>query len=335
MKVLFVHNWPTEFVKIDRDLLSRQFVLREVCNRFDTKRPLTMWSDLAWADVIVCWFASWHAYLPAVFARASGKPIVLVVGGYDTANAPEIQYGHQRGGLKKLVGSWIIRQASLLVVNSQYSADEVRANIPNVRCPIRVVYHGVPDLFGDVREQKAFNRVITVGNVNESNLLRKGMKWFCEASRFLPEAEFVLAGRHVDNSIAYLRSVSPGNVRFTGFLSTPELTELYRSASVYVQPSRHEAFGMSVAEAMLAGCIPVVSHFGALPEVVGNCGIVLADCNPQTVAAGIREAMSASTQQRLAARQRILTVFPVDRRRQALVAAITDSASANRLAVER
>ena len=331
MKVLFVHNCPTEFVKIDSELLSRRFVSRELCARLSARQFVTVPAAVAWADVVVCWFASWHAIAPVLFAKLLGKSCVLIVGGYDSANMPEIHYGHQRGGAKKLISSWLIRNASLLVVNSEYSAHEVTANVPHLRCPIRVIYHGIPDSFGNDLAPNIPNRVITVGNVCRSNLLRKGIRWFCEASHLVPEAEFIVAGKHVDESVTYLRSISGSNVRFTGFLSAPDLAALYRSASVYVQPSGHEAFGLSVAESMLAGCIPVVSNRGSLSEVVGDCGVVLKSCDPRTVADGIREAMRATPGQRVAARARILTAFPVDKRGQALGDALLMTAKRQRL----
>lgn len=318
MRVLFVHNWPTEFVKIDRDALSRQFELREICFRFGALQPLTMLSAVAWAEVIVCWFASWYALEPVVLAKMLGRRVLVIAGGYDTANVPEIQYGHQRGGVQKMVSSWLIRHASLLVVNSHYSAREIESNIPGLQTPMRVIYHGIPDSFGDLPANKKQNRVITVGNVNRSNVLRKGLRWFCEASHFVPGAEFIVAGRIVDQSVDYLRSISAGNVRFTDYLSQADLATLYRSACVYAQPSRHEAFGMSVAESMLAGCIPVVSNHGALPEVAGSCGIVLKGCEARTVAEGIRKALLAGPAQHAAARAHVLTSFPLSRRERDL-----------------
>jgi hypothetical protein len=69
-----------------------------------------------------------------------------------------------------------------------------------------------------------------------------------------------------------LRQAASPNVEFLGFVSDEELFSLYARASVYVQASMHEGFGLSVAEAMSAGCIPVVTRAGSLPEVVGDVG---------------------------------------------------------------
>jgi glycosyltransferase involved in cell wall biosynthesis len=80
---------------------------------------------------------------------------------------------------------------------------------------------------------------------------------------------------------------------------------------------------------MLAGCIPVVSDRGSLPEVVGDCGIVLHDCRPQAIAEAIRTALGAATQERLAARNRILSAFPMGKRDTALANAVTGQDSTN------
>ena len=85
---------------------------------------------------------------------------------------------------------------------------------------------------------------------------------------------------------------SPGdNVEFTGWLSDEDLHAIYRRASVYVQASRHEGFGLAVAEAMLAGCVPVVMNVTAMPEVVGDAGVLIDSQDPEDVAAGVRRAL--------------------------------------------
>src|SRR5438552_4787048 len=127
-KILFVHNALTEFVRLDLHELRTRF---EVTEHFEKSRfvnPAALWQQVKNHDLVFGWFASWHTFLPLEFAKLLGKPSVLVVGGYDVANMPEIGYGHQRGGLKKWLSRRTMEVASCLVTTSTYSRDETIHN---------------------------------------------------------------------------------------------------------------------------------------------------------------------------------------------------------------
>ena len=100
----------------------------------------------------------------------------------------------------------------------------------------------------------------------------KGQLAFVQAAGELPDVRFTLAGGWLDDSVERLRDLAAANVRLTGWLPQEELEASYRRAAVYVQASLHEGFGLAVAEAMLAGCVPVVMNVTAMPEVVGDAG---------------------------------------------------------------
>ena len=80
--------------------------------------------------------------------------------------------------------------------------------------------------------------------------------------------------------------------------------------SVYVQASRHEGFGLAVAEAMLAGCVPVVMNVTAMPEVVGDAGVLIDSQDPEAVAAAVRRALELGPDAGRRARERILDRVP-------------------------
>jgi glycosyltransferase involved in cell wall biosynthesis len=86
-----------------------------------------------------------------------------------------------------------------------------------------------------------------------------------------------------------------------------------------VQASRHEGFGLAVAEAMLAGCVPVVMNVTAMPEVVGDAGVLIDSQSPEAVAAGVRRALDLGPGAGARARERILTAFPMENRRAGLL----------------
>ena len=52
-----------------------------------------------------------------------------------------------------------------------------------------------------------------------------------------------------------------------GFVSNEDLSALYRLATLYVQPSLYEGFGLPLLEAMTAGCLVASSNTSSLPEI--------------------------------------------------------------------
>jgi glycosyltransferase involved in cell wall biosynthesis len=278
------------------------------------------------------WFASWHTFWPVMLARLLGRPTVQVIGGFDTARLPDIDYGLQQRPLMGRVSRWVMRHATRLVTNSDYSRREIEANVGIPPDHVEVIYHGVPDPFGELPPGERARVALTVGIVEQRNLERKGLRAFVRAASLLPDVEFVVAGKWIDASVDELRAIAPENVTLTGWVEQDELEALYRRASVYVQASRHEGFGLSVAEAMLAGCIPVVSSAGALPEVVGDAGIVLAPevVDPAELADGIRRGLAFEDSAREQARRRILERFPLDVRGEQLGKVIEEALATRR-----
>jgi glycosyltransferase involved in cell wall biosynthesis len=319
LKVLFIHSGNESFVQLDRELLGRSFDVDDLFMR--RKFPFDMvklWKGVWHADVLYCWFASWNSFWAMLFARLVGKKSVLVIGGYDIADLPEANYGHQRGGIRKWFSRGAMRLADRLITNSRYSQQEAwrNAGIPVER--IQVVYHGLPDPFGSMPQLPKERMALTVGKVDFSNLKRKGLMAFVQAAAYLPDVQFILAGSWADASIEHLRRIAAPNVTFTGWVPESELLDYYRKAAVYVQASLHEGFGMSVAEAMLAGCVPVVTRAGALPEVVGDCGVFCETESPQSVARSIKSIFSLPVTFDSAARAQIVSEFPLDDRKTRL-----------------
>jgi glycosyltransferase involved in cell wall biosynthesis len=183
---------------------------------------------------------------------------------------------------------------------------------------VTVVHHGVPDPFGDAPAQKE-RMALTVGAIDATTLVQKGQLPFVQAARELPDVSFVFAGKWLDDAVEELRAAAPGNVELTGWLSDADLQDRFRRAAVYVQASRHEGFGLAVAEAMLAGCVPVVMDVTAMPEVVGDAGVLIASQDAGAVADGVRRALQLGPEGGQRARERILTAFPMEGRREGIL----------------
>jgi glycosyltransferase involved in cell wall biosynthesis len=64
-------------------------------------------------------------------------------------------------------------------------------------------------------------------------------------------------------------------VRFTGYVAPEELAYWYNAAAMLVYPSRYEGFGLPLLEAMACGTSVIAANASSLPEVVGDCGVLV------------------------------------------------------------
>ena len=64
-------------------------------------------------------------------------------------------------------------------------------------------------------------------------------------------------------------------VRFTGHVPSEDLVYWYNAATMLVYPSRYEGFGLPLLEAMACGTAVIAANTSSLPEVVGNCGLLV------------------------------------------------------------
>ncbi|MBA3298759.1 MAG: glycosyltransferase [Thermoleophilaceae bacterium] len=328
-RILFVHNGKASFVAIDRAILAERWEVEDLYQPGRVPNLVKLVPAVLRSDLVFGWFASWHTFLPITLAWVLGKPSVQIVGGFDTANMPDIGYGYQQGGVRRWASRWIMRRAGRLITNSHYSRREIAANTPIPPERVTVVHHGVPDPFGPLDESLPREPLaLTVGSLVKTTLMQKGHQPFVEAAGLLPEVRFVFVGKWHDEAIDRLRGLASGNVEFTGRLSDEDLQEMYRRASVYVQASRHEGFGLAVAEAMLAGCVPVVMNVTAMPEVVDGAGVLISSQDPEAVADGVRQALALGPDAHRRARERILTEFPLEIRREGIQRVVAEALDA-------
>ena len=327
-RILYVHSRQASFIAIDREILAERFELEDLYQPGRLPNPIAVIGGVLRADLVFAWFANWHSFLPITLAWLLRKPSVLIIGGFDTANMPDIGFGHQRGGLRMHASRWIFRRAGRLITHSNYTLSEIERNTPIPASRVKVLHLGVPDPFGEDAPAKE-RAALTVGAIDRTTLVQKGQLPFVRAARELPDVSFVFAGKWLDDSVEELRAQATANVEFTGWLSDEDLLALYRRSAVYVQASRHEGFGLAVAEAMLAGCVPVVMNVTAMPEVVGEAGVLIESQRPEDVAEGIRQALALGPDAARRARERILTSFPMESRRSGILQ-VVDEALAER-----
>ncbi len=136
-----------------------------------------------------------------------------------------------------------------------------------------LVHYGIdPEVFK--KDESADDRediILFVGR----DYFRKGILTIFRAMplilKELPIARLVIVGKEFWHSrmLAKLLSVNLP-VEFTDGLTRDQLIKYYRKTRILVLPSKVEAFGISIIEAMAAGTPVVASKVGGIPEIITN-----------------------------------------------------------------
>lgn len=324
MRVFFVCPEMSSFVDRDLRIIGQRHEV--FARRLRHYNPLYAIADLirvVRSQLVFFWFASLRNLPLVLLATLLRRKQVVVVGGYEAANLPELDYGSARSPWRRALVRFMLRRAHRILAVSRASQNSIEENLDLPRDKIRLLYHGFADP-GDCGDSERHQVVVTIGCIDEITWLRKGIKEFFEVAALMPDLDFFHIGEVRIDIKRKLGRPPTENVSLLGVIPFSKLGRHLCRAKVYLQPSRHESFGCAVADAMLLGCIPVVADLFALPEVVGDCGFILPNLNLDEIQAAIRQAFALCAEEGVRCRRRILTEFPEKKRADALLAILAE-----------
>ena len=190
------------------------------------------------------------------------------------------------------------RRATLIIADSQFTADEIHRMLGVPRDRLRVALlaaddFAVPPAEGDAEALARLGVrmpfVLAVGAADRRKnlaLLERAMPRVVAAH---PGTTLVLAGPRRD---AQPLAEDADWRQTLGFVSDDELAALYRAASVLVMPSTYEGFGLPVLEAMRLGTPVICARGSSLPEVAGNAAMWVDGEDDADLAAKIGQVLS-------------------------------------------
>jgi len=211
--------------------------------------------------------------------------------------------------------AFVARRLDRIITVSQSSAKDTRLFFKVPADKFRVVYNGIDTDIYNGNEEASQNRdgLIMVANTDDR---KKGVLYLLQALQMLGKDKIKLtivddAERHS----SYVEDVGPlpsygfklvrklnldGMVHFTGRLAREELAQHYSAAQIAIVPSLYEGFGIPAAEAMACGTPVISTTGGALPEVVGDAGILVPPGSADALAAAIGQLLNdKQAQQRM------------------------------------
>lgn len=274
------------------------------------------------ADLLFCWFGSTYAVLATLLARMLGKPVVIQLGGADTVADPALGYGIWRSRWKRPLLRWMLRRASQVLVVHRSLVERLVGFVDVSQIAWMELPTGFDARCWQPSPQANRQGVLTVARCTSELRLRvKGIDLLLQAANQLPDVPFTLVGVERD-LLQQLGWFLPPNVSLHPPVSRERLLRFYQAARVYCQPSRYEGLPNTVAEAMLCGCIPVVTRVGGMPDLVKGVGQEVPPDDVAALAQAIRQALAANPDAGRKARARVQAAYPRSQRDRALRALV-------------
>jgi phosphatidylinositol alpha-1,6-mannosyltransferase len=244
--------------------------------------------------------------------RLDGLPYVLYVHGNDVLKERG-KVG--RSALYRTSARDVLSRASAVIANSRYTADLLRdlaiaAGAPGAADRVRVVHPGAePARFhpGDagvaaLRARWGLERariVLTVGRLEARKGVDRALEAVAGLGATFPDLAYVVVGEGPRRAALEARAAAPdlaGRVRFVGHADDSELPAWYRTADVFLLPSRRarvddvEGFGIAVSEASASGLPVIGGRAGGVPEAVieGETGLLVDPEDAGEIAGALR-----------------------------------------------
>lgn len=167
---------------------------------------------------------------------------------------------------------WCYARASAVVGVSDAVSDVMRGYIPEEK--VTTIIDFVPRIASDPDTvsvlKERYRGKIVIGHVGELDDQHKGQNVIIEVARRVrtdhPDLHFLLVGGGCDEMMLRDRARGLDNVEFVGRIDN--VGDYYAVMDIFVFPSREEALGSAILEAMSCGLPVIGSRVGGIPEVV-------------------------------------------------------------------
>ena len=185
------------------------------------------------------------------------------------------------------------RRADAVIAVSEYTKQRVVSRLGGEPDRIAVCPNGAP-AWQPRTEPAPGGPIVHVGTVSARKNVPALVDAYISLCRHRPGTPpLILAGRVEPGARpgSHDDPLARERISLPGYVSDTERMRLYREASMLVMPSLDEGFGLPALEAMTLGIPVVASARGALPEVIGDAGLLVDETDPARFRSGLANAM--------------------------------------------
>jgi len=251
--------------------------------------------DLSKFDVVH--FTSFRPFFISLpFTKPKNTKFVLTVHDLIPLIYPNVYRPGIRGAINYLINKLLIkRYVDAIITISETSKKDIVRFLKIDPKKVHVIYLAPKEIFEKKKVTKKYKLprkfALYTGDINYNKNIPNLIK-ACK----LANMPLVIAGKQAEevesmdlthSETAHLKGISFGNVIRLGFVPDEVLVDLYNLATVYVQPSFYEGFGLPVLEAVACGTPVVATKTQALVEILGKDLDCVDPNNPEDLARSI------------------------------------------------
>ena len=255
-------------------------------------------------------YTSFHPYFPCKIDKKTDNKVLLTIHDLIYLIYPDKYPPGIKGTYNFLKNRYELRKVDMVLTISETSKKDIVRFLGIPAEKVKVIYLAAKNIFKPITNKKSLDSIkkkyklpdkfiLYVGDANYN----KNLPTLIKASSFC-KLPLVIVGKNAAeiDDLADLKNMSgprdylryilgqphPETAHYRqlltlfnkhkiirpGFVSDEDLVKIYNLASVYVQPSYYEGFGLPVLEAMACGAPVIISKTNALVEVAGDAALI-------------------------------------------------------------
>lgn len=192
------------------------------------------------------------------------------------------------------------KTADLVIVPSDYSKARARECYDLEDYKVAVIPNGInlDEWRSRLLPEHDRPRVLCVAKMYPRKGIDDLLKAWVQIVKIVPEAQLRIVGDGQEETryrqLAMDLHQSNDSVIFAGPVRPTELKAEYAACDIFCLPSRQEGFGIVYLEAMATGRPVIGTTAGAIPEVVGDAGILVPPRDPQALAEALIQLLQSA-----------------------------------------
>lgn len=190
------------------------------------------------------------------------------------------------------------------IADSEFNRQDLRQcgyDVPIWTCPILVPFSDYeqepdPQILRQLQDGK--ENIVFVGRVAPNKKFEDVIYAFAEYKKMHQDSRLYLVGSYDTEGAYYkyltqvVRELNVLDVYFSGHISFAKILAYYRAADLFLCMSEHEGFCVPLLEAMFFNVPIIAFRSTAIPETLGDAGVLLNTKDPRVVAGAMEKILT-------------------------------------------